>query len=247
MYNLCRDFITYSTVRTAIMAILNTCRFSNSDELINDLRETHNELIEIDNKEEFLSWRADFEKSTTSSFVLHSKETPWLSVLLLLLYCNCSGVFNWRAKGKRSLKLQGSSKIGSHYVAYIRAQKHLSGKLDANICSHHFHETQLAHLLLPESSRQINTAKVHDDVSINAILNSVRDNVHGDNVNLAELVSCQDIHNIRHEYNIEGVQYHVPLITVVFTCGWKTWKVSILTCSLLFFSISSKALSKLIT
>ena len=37
---------------------------------------------------------------------------------------------------------------------------------------------------------------------------TLRDNVHSDNVSQTELVSCQDIHNIRHKYNIEGVQYH---------------------------------------
>ena len=99
MYNLCRDVITYSTVRTAIMAILNTCRFSNSDELINHLRETHNELIEIDNKvftniEEFLRWKADFKKSTTSSFVLHSAPKKRLDYLCYYYYCNCSDIFN---------------------------------------------------------------------------------------------------------------------------------------------------------
>ena len=52
------------------------------------------------------------------------------------------------------------------------------------------------------------TAKLHDGISINVILDSVWDNVHGDNVTHAELVSHQDIHNIRHQYIIEGVQYH---------------------------------------
>ena len=124
--------------------------------------------------EECLSWKADFEKSTTSSFVLHSAPKKRLNYLCHYYHCNRSGIFNSIAEGNRSLKLQDSSKIGSHCIAYIRAWKHLSGKVDADICSHHLHKTQLVHLHLPESSRQMIAAKLHDSVSINAILDSTR-------------------------------------------------------------------------
>ena len=76
------------------------------------------------------------------------------------------------------------------------------------MCDYHLHKTQLAHLCLSESTRQMIAAKLHDGVSINAILDSVRDSVHVDNVSHAELISRQDIHNICHQCNIEGIQYH---------------------------------------
>ena len=50
-------------------------------------------------------------------------------------------------------------------------------------------------------------AKLHDGVSTNAILDCIRDNVHG-KIGRAELVTRQDVHNIRHQYNVEGIQFH---------------------------------------
>ena len=50
-------------------------------------------------------------------------------------------------------------------------------------------------------------AKLHNGVSTNAILDCIRDNVHG-KIGCAELVTRQDVHNIRHQYNVEGIQFH---------------------------------------
>jgi hypothetical protein len=96
----------------------------------------------------------------------------------------------------RSQKLQGSSKIGCHCIAFIRAKQHYSsGVVETEICNYHLHNTQLAHLRLPELTRQIIAAKLHDGVSINAILDSTRDHVRND-VGHAELTCRQDIHSI---------------------------------------------------
>ena len=74
-------------------------------------------------------------------------------------------------------------------------------------CDYHLHKTQLAHLRIPESTKQMIAAKLHDGVSTNAILDCIRDNVHG-KFGRAELVTRQDVHNIRHQYNVEGIQFH---------------------------------------
>lgn len=193
--------------------IIHSCRFICSDDLIKHLSDVHNEKVNIDKKtfatmEEFTTWKADFETCTSSNFVLHCAPKKRLHYLCYYYYCNRSGSFNSRGKGKRSLKLQGSSKIGSNCIAFIRArQQDSSGEVEAEICDYHLHEAQLAHLRLPESTRQMIAAKLHDGVSINAILDSIRDGVH-DIVGRAELTCRQDIHNIRQQYNIEGIQYH---------------------------------------
>ena len=49
-------------------------------------------------------------------------------------------------------------------------------------------------------------AKLKDNVSISAILDSVRDNV--ETIGRKELISRQDIYNVKHQYNIEGIQLH---------------------------------------
>lgn len=113
-------------------------------------------------------------------------------------------MYNLKVKGKRELKLQGSSKIGGHCVAFIRAHKYSSsGHVEAEICDHHLHEAQLAHTHFPETTRQMIAAKLHDGVAIQTILDSIRDNVHGSKIDRSTLVNLQDIHNVCHQHNIE--------------------------------------------
>ena len=66
-------------------------------------------------------WKTDFEKTSNSTFVLHSAPNNLADHQCYYIYCNRSGTYNSRGKGKRSLQLQGSSKIGRHCIAYIRA------------------------------------------------------------------------------------------------------------------------------
>ncbi|XP_019853060.1 PREDICTED: uncharacterized protein LOC109582660 [Amphimedon queenslandica] len=190
------------------------CRFSNIDQLIKHLQESHNHSIEVktrkfDTMEDFMAWKSDIEKSSSSSYVLHSAPQKREDHSCYYYYCNRSGVYHLRGKGKRALKLQGSSnKVDGYCVAYIRACRYTSGAVTVEICDHHLHESQLAHIPLPESTRHMIAAKLQDGVEIQAILDSIRDGVEGAEIGRSELINRQDIHNIRHQYNIEGIQYH---------------------------------------
>ena len=122
-------------------------------------------------------------------------------------YCNRSGSYTPKGKGKRELKIQGSSKIGVYYTAYIRAKKYLlSGEVFVEICDHHIHEQLLCHLRLPDSLRMTIAAKLNDGVTISTILDSIRDNV--DKVDRGALLCRQDIHNVGHQYNIDAIKLH---------------------------------------
>lgn len=46
-------------------------------------------------------------------------------------------------------------------------------------------------------------AKLNDRISVSSILDCVRENVEGQ-MGKRELVNCQDITNISHQYNIQG-------------------------------------------
>ena len=105
------------------------------------------------------------------------------------------------------MKLQGTSKLGHCCSAYMKAKEYESGGLEVEICDYHTHEQQLAHLPLPESTRKMVAAKLNDGVSVSSILDFVRDNVEA-RLGRKELLSRQDIHNIRQQYNIEGIKLH---------------------------------------
>jgi hypothetical protein len=177
------------------------------------LQESHNQSIAIESKrfdtmEDFIVWKSEFEKSSSSSYVLHSAPQKREDHSCYYYYCNRSGVYHSKGKGKRALKLQGSNKVDGCCVAYMRARKYISGVVIVEVCDYHLHESQLAHIPLPESTRHTIAAKLQDGVEIQAILDSIRDGVQGTAIGRSELVNRQDIHNIRHQYNIEGIQYH---------------------------------------
>ena len=60
----------------------------------------------------FLQWKEEFETGTSSLFVLHSSPKQRTgSYICYYYYCNRSGNYFSRGKGKQGLKIQGSSKI----------------------------------------------------------------------------------------------------------------------------------------
>ena len=58
---------------------------------------------------------------------------------------NRSGKYIRKGKGIRSLKLQGTSKLGHCCSAYMKAKEYESGELEVEVCDYHTHEKQLAH------------------------------------------------------------------------------------------------------
>lgn len=104
-----------------------------------------------------------------------------------------------------------------HCTAYIRAKKYVSGEVTVEVCDHHVHEAELAHLRLPDSVRTMIAAKLSDGVSISTILDSVRDSVQS--IDRTALLCRQDVHNIKHQYNIEGTKLDENDHTQVYLCG----------------------------
>ena len=134
-------------------------------DLIEHLVETHNQSINVTTKSfpnlhSFMQWKEEIEVKSSTLFVLHSSPKQRVDCTCYYYYCNRTGQYNSKGKGKRNLKIQGISKIGCHCTAYIRAQKYLSGEVYAETCNHHTHPIELAHLKLPDSVRQMIAAKL---------------------------------------------------------------------------------------
>ena len=134
-------------------------------------------------------------------------------------YCNRAGIYQTRGTGKRQLKTQGSAKVGEQCTAHMRASKNLvSGHVDVQYCStHHNHDTRLGHLRLPEEDRLQIAAKIQQGVTMNRILDDIRDSITTE-VAREHLVTRQDIHNIKAQYNIQSVMRHKNGLTSV--CAW---------------------------
>ncbi|XP_019863881.1 PREDICTED: uncharacterized protein LOC109593069, partial [Amphimedon queenslandica] len=97
-----------------------TERFITMDQLIIHLCSCHNKAIDLVHQQfttlaEFMQWKEQYETSSRSSFVLHSspKERSSAGYVTYYYYCSRSGKYIGRGKGKRQLKIQGSSKLNN--------------------------------------------------------------------------------------------------------------------------------------
>ena len=186
-------------------------RTTTTDELIKHLREAHDEDIntyshKFSTFNEFLDWKERHEDESLSSFVLQSSPKQRDNYIIYYYYCKRTGKFTSRGSGKRSLKQQGTSKLGGYCTAYIRAKEYECGKVETEICDHHVHEKKLVHLPLSDSTRKMIAAKLQDGVSVSSILDFIRENVEGQ-LGRRELITHQDVRNIGHQYNIEGIKF----------------------------------------
>ena len=125
-------------------------------------------------------------------------------------YCSRSGYFRSRGKSERHIKSQGSSKLNTYCTAAIKAttDRYTGFMVTVEICHTHYgHELQLGHLRLPESVRLAVAGKLRQGVSVEHVLDHVRDSI-GTNVERIHLLTRKDIHNIESGFNILHSRKH---------------------------------------
>ena len=163
----------------------------------------------------FLQWKEKEEKDTNTIYVQHTSSRVRLGIHIHYFYCNRSGEYTSKGTGKRCLKSQGTSKIGCYCTAHIIAKKQENGHVFVEFNSTHYnHDIELAHLTLTEDIHLQVPAKLQQGVTIEKILDSIRDTV-AEKMERKHLISRQDIHNIKRQYNIDGIERHTNDYTSV--------------------------------
>ena len=183
--------------------------------LIVHRREVHGvEIVIVEKKfsgeAEFSQWKSQYEKRSKSSFSLKSSaKTSNSSQELKYYYCNRSGTYDPKGKGKRQIKVQGSSKMGFYCTSYIKTRLSLeTGEVEAEICeTHQGHEAELGHLKIAEETRRDIAYMLSKGLSEKSILDKIRDNF-TEGINRDHLITTMDIKNISRKYNISGIQRH---------------------------------------
>jgi len=134
-------------------------------------------------------------------------------------YCNRSGNHESKGHTKRQIKLQGSCKAASTCIAHIKAiQNTLTDEIVVEYCStHNSHDLNLCHLPVPEDIKHFIAAKLQDGVSLDRILDDVRNNSTSPGVGRQHLVTKQDINNIKRKLNLQCVQKNPNDLMSVFT------------------------------
>ena len=135
-------------------------------------------------------------------------------------YCNRSGDFTSKGHGKRQIKLQNSNKAGTTCVAHIKVKENnWTNEIQIEYCStHNNHELQLSHLPLADDIKHYIAGKLQDGVSVDQILDDVRDMIEKDGVSREHLLTKQDIYNLKRKLNLKSIQKHTNDLTSV--CVW---------------------------
>ena len=201
-------------------------RFSSIAKLISHLQEQHQTQISLQNLnftslEEFNKWKVKEERLNNAYYVQHTANKVYGdNVHHYLMYCNRSGIARSQSEGKRITKAQGSCKIGETCCSYIKvSQNKPSGKVNVQYCPTHInHSAELAHLPIPSDTKHVIAAKLHEGVSLEKILDSVRDNLTDGEIGRDQIVSRQDILNIQRQLNLDSITKHSN--DLWSTCAW---------------------------
>ena len=176
--------------------------------------------LKFTNLEDFNEWKAKEERSSKAYYVQHTASKVYGDNTHWYLYCNRSDIGRSQSEGKRITKSQGSCKIGKTRCSFIKVSQNMpSGKVKVQYCSTHInHSAELVHLPIPPDTRKLIAAKLHEGVSIEKILDSVRDTLSDGQIGREQIVSRQDIRNIQRQLNIDSITKHSN--DLLSTCAW---------------------------
>ena len=156
-----------------------------------------------------MEWKKDVEKKSSSWFIQHRQAREGQKYKTLWFYCNRSGDTRKRGAGKRSMKIQGSSKMNEHCSAFMKVMQDNTTKTVEvqHSLTHIGHNMKFGHLRMSEELRTSIAGKLARKIPVEAILDEIRDDLCG-KLCRDHLTSKQDVHNIMHQFNINHVQKH---------------------------------------
>ena len=143
------------------------CRFTNLNDLKEHIQTDHQISVDHNNYhfpsiEAFQQWKKDEEIRYNSTYILQCGSRMRQQRRYWYYYCNRSGRYEAKGKDKRSLKLQGTNKIGT---AHMTVQQQPAGDVNVIYCSTHFnHSIELGHIGIPEPIRMKVVSKLQQGV-----------------------------------------------------------------------------------
>ena len=193
--------------------------------MIVHLKDEHNmqtctKNIAFESINQFKEWKLQEERKSKAHFVRNSSIKEYGSVKYMYYYCNRSGHYKSKGNGERSPQSQGTCKSGNTCIAYMKTMEDtLSKSVVVEYCSTHTgHEIKVKHLPILQDIKLKIAQKLQDGVSINRILDDIRDNCLDGGVGREQLVTRQDILNIKRKLNLHTIQKHSNDLLSV--CSW---------------------------
>lgn len=148
---------------------------------------------------DFHSWKEQVEKDSCSRFVATSGASEKKKVTYLS--CHRSGEFSSEGKGLRKLKKQGSVKAGCRCFASMTVREKETGVSVLFQTTHKGHDFLLKHTLLTPTERAAIAAKLQQGVSLDAVLDGVRESL-DKTLQRKHLLVRQDLCNIMRDFDL---------------------------------------------
>ncbi|XP_014679733.1 PREDICTED: uncharacterized protein LOC106819642 [Priapulus caudatus] len=185
--------------------------FDTTKQLIAHLNSDHDRKLVIEEStfncwQDFQKWKQEEETITKTWYVRPRADRHTEYYNTTWLHCNRAGTFETRGSGKRPLKSQGTSKTGCSCPAFITAWTYVTGEVKAEYCLKHVgHRQESAYNRISPEMRTTIAAKLAQGVSMNSVLDYIRDNIVGP-LHRDHLTTRADLRNIKQQYSINSMQ-----------------------------------------
>lgn len=155
------------------------------------------ESIKFINMSNFHDWKSAIEKENNCRYVASCGRRDKVERYI----CHRSGEFKSKSKGLRSLKRQGSKKIGSYCPSKMIVYK-VGEMCDVKFVKTHIgHENEVYHLTLPPEIKSKIAHRLSQNVPPVIVLQEIKNSV-GDKNERIRMLNMKDMHNISKEFKI---------------------------------------------
>ncbi|KAJ8983629.1 hypothetical protein NQ317_004267 [Molorchus minor] len=161
--------------------------------------------MKFQNFSAFESWKTELEKKNNSKFINTSGSHKTGKTKFLYFGCHRSGEFISKGTKIRSLKIQGSNKIGGVCPASMSVKIENNSTVTISyIDTPVGHTNDLGHLTLTESERTAIARKIAAKIPFDTILDEVRESLTEDGkLNRLHLLTKMDLHNIENSFKLD--------------------------------------------
>lgn len=175
------------------------------------------ERLEFNNYDEFCEWKKSIEKETSSYFAKQTTQTS-NGTSHHFFICHRSGTYRPRVgEKKRKLKAKGSRKIDGYCPATIKVTQVKGGLCHVAFQAQHIgHENEIKHLNLTLEERKHIAEMLESGLSIDVILNDIRNSVTENSSQRLLLITKKDLYNIRASF-LKDKHPHTPPPDIIST------------------------------
>lgn len=166
--------------------------------------EINSEKLHFNSEYEFKKWKEEIEHATRCRFVNNWGSHTGVGNSVYVYYeCHRSGKYVPEGTGERTLKIQGSKKIGGKCPASMRVKACADGKHSVHFVSTHVgHEQELCHLQLTKKERDMLASSLANKIPADAVLGQIRESISDSALERIHLVTKKDLYNIEQTYNL---------------------------------------------